>query len=119
MPRTRRRKGEPTPPSRRTWDKVKMVEAVKKVRSYEMGVKKAVKIVEMPMTTLRRFARQVETSPAIWLSKNFGERRRTCFWRTRANKSAAGEVAEEGHRMLRERRKSNQIAQTLTIQLPT
>ncbi|KAJ8871657.1 hypothetical protein PR048_027984 [Dryococelus australis] len=72
MPRTQLRKGEQTPPSRRTWDKGKMVEVVKK----------AANIFELPITTLRRFARQMETSPEDLVEQKHG--RKTVFqiiWR--------------------------------------
>lgn len=61
-------------PKRQLWDKEKMCAAVKMVREKKMGVKKAAKHFSVPMTTLRRLAKQTNMPPEDVVNKVLGRK---------------------------------------------
>lgn len=56
------------------WDKAKMAEAIKKVRNKEMSYLRASKVFEVPKTTLRRLAAQVEKLPEVVVEQKLGRK---------------------------------------------
>lgn len=75
MPRKKLQKNRrPDVLRRQTWDKAKMAEAIKKVRNKEMSFLKASKVFEVPKTTLRRLALQVEKLPEVVVEQKMGRK---------------------------------------------
>lgn len=59
---------------RHTWDKAKMAEAIKKVRTKEMSFLKASKVFQVPRTTLRRLSLQVGKLPEVVVEQKLGRK---------------------------------------------